>query len=103
MQLNFKNGYGTLTLKLVSPVMPVDAIHGADIADTYKFDLETAEKVALITENRHIQIGGFTRNDCYVVAHESTSTAAVACIESMTYVGGVPAQAIERERWRSCR
>lgn len=100
MQLHFKNGYGTLTLKLVSAVMPVDSIRGADIADAYKFDLHTAEKVALITGNRRIQIGGTNAHDCYVVAHESTSTAAIACIETMNYVGGVPAKELYRERWR---
>lgn len=100
MQLNFKNGYGTLTLALVSAVMPVDAIRGADVDVAYKFDLETAEKVALITENRRVQIGGTNAHDCYVVAHESVSTAAIARIETMNYVGGVPAHEIERERWR---
>lgn len=100
MQLNFKNGYGTLTLALVSAVMPVDAIRGADVDDAHKFDLETAEKVALITENRRVQIGGTNAHDCYVVAHESVSTAAIARIETMNYVGGVPAHEIERERWR---
>ncbi len=101
MELHFKNKYGTLTLKLVSAVMPVDSIHGADIDNAYKFDLKTAEKVALITENRRIQIGGTNAHDCYVVAHESVSTAAIARIETMDYMSGVPAQELYRERWRS--
>ena len=94
MNLRFKNRYGELALVLVSDIRHVNDIHGKDIDDQYKFGLKTAEKVALVTDNRGIQIGGAGAHDCYVVVHETPSTAAVARIETLLYVGGNPAQEI---------
>lgn len=98
MQLDFANQFGALKLALVSEVRPVDSIFGADIDAAHKFDLHTAEQVALITENRRIQIGGLGAHDCYIVVHESPTNAAIARIESINYIGGNPAQEIERAR-----
>lgn len=94
MRLNFQNRYGQLTLVLVTDVRHVRDIHGKDVDAAHKFGLETAEKIALVTDNRGIQLGGLGAHDCYVVVHETPDTAAVARIETLTYTGGDPAQEI---------
>lgn len=98
MRLNFQNRYGQLTLVLVTDVRNVRDIHGKDVDPAHKFGLETAEKIALVTDNRGIQLGGLGAHDCYVVVHETPDTAAVARIESLTYVGQNPAQEIQDAR-----
>lgn len=101
MNLDFQNRYGRLSLSLVSDVRAVKDIHGKDIDDCHKFAIDTAEKIALITDNRGIQICP-TKGDagwlCYVVAHETPSTAAIARIEAIEYLGGNPAQEIHDAR-----
>lgn len=98
MQLDFQNRYGRLTLKLVSDVRPVKGIRGVDIDDCHKFDMDTAEKIALITDNRGIQLCYGAGARLYVVAHDTPSTCAVARIETMSYVGQNPAQEIRDAR-----
>lgn len=99
MRLNFQNQYGQLTLALVDSLRNVRNIHGKDIDPAHKFGLETAEKIALVTDNRGIQLGGLGAHDCYVVVHETPDTAAVARIESLTYIGQNPAQEIHDARY----
>lgn len=99
MTLNFKNRYGWLSLSLVSDVRPVSDIHGADIDGRHKFSLDLAEQIVLITDNRGIQICPVKEGAiwlCYVIAHASPSTAAVARVEAINYVGPNPAQEIRR-------
>lgn len=98
MRLDFQNRYGQLRLVLVDGVRNVRDIHGKDVDPAHKFGLETAEKIALVTDNRGIQLGGFGAHDCYVVVHETPNTAAVARIESLTYVGQNPKQEIQDAR-----
>ena len=98
--LSFANRYGELTLALATSALNVKDIHGKDIDDRHKFGLDVAEKIALITDNCGIQIGGFGITDCYVVVHETSHTAAVARIEWMNYVGGNPTEEIvAARRW----
>jgi hypothetical protein len=101
--LHYQNKYGRIEFDLVSEVRHVSTIHGVDIDDQYKFDIRTAEQVALITDNRRIQIcpqrtpKGYV---LYVVLHATPSTVAVGRIKDLVYVGGDPTQAIQDERRR---
>lgn len=102
MRLDFQNRYGRLTLSLVSEVRPVNEIHGVDLDDAIKFDIDTAERIALITDNRGIQIAPHKVGDkwrCYVVVHDSPSTVAVAKIETLDYVGRDPKQELRDARY----
>lgn len=101
MQTTHKNKFGSVAFRLVSDVLPVGDIRGADIESAHKFDIDTAEKIALITENGRVQIcpvkepGGWR---FYVVLHATESTAAVAAIDSMHYTGANPRQEIRNAR-----
>lgn len=101
MKTQFENVFGCVTFVPVTEAMHVSKIRGADLDPGCLFDIETAEKVALITENRHIQLCSFKTVDgwrCYVVLHETASTAAVAKLDALTYVGKTPAHELQAAR-----
>lgn len=101
MNTQFENRFGSVSFRPIAEVTHVKNIRGADLDARCMFDVETAEKIALITENRRIQICPYKGADgwrCYVVLHESESTAAVAEIEGLNYTGGVPAAEIHSAR-----
>lgn len=101
MITRYQNKFGNVTFRPIAEVTHVKNIRGAALDARCMFDVATAEKIALITENRRIQICPFKGADgwrCYVVLHESESTAAVAEIEELNYTGGVPAQEIHNAR-----
>lgn len=103
MRLDFQNRYGRLVLSLVSDVIHVDKISGKNVAAEHKFDIRIAEKIALITDNRGIQICPVSEGGkwlCYVVVHDTPSTAAVAEVALIEYVGGDPTQEIRDARPR---
>ncbi|MFT5715962.1 MAG: hypothetical protein ACI9T7_000135 [Oleiphilaceae bacterium] len=58
MDIHFENRFGKLILTRVTEYVPVSTIGYETCIEAQQntIDLETAEKVALITENRHIQL-----------------------------------------------
>lgn len=101
MITQFHNKFGSVTLRPIADVTHVKNIRGAELDAGCMFDVETAEKLALITENRRIQICPFKGPkgwQCYAVLHETEATAAVAEIAELTYTGGIPAKEIHNER-----
>lgn len=97
--IKFCNRYGSLELKPVTDYMPVDQIKHTIAPIGSAFNLETAEKIALITENRRIQLCIIPDNYrvMYVVHHSSTSIAAICEINSLAYNERInPQQELER-------
>jgi len=102
----YENRHGTLVARAVTPVMRVDQIHGKDIADEHKFDIDKAEQIVLITANQKSQIGfqkvegGYTT---YLVVHVTPSEAYVAKVEQLDYASGENAgEIIAREARSNC-
>ena len=98
---HFSNKYGSVTFALVTEVLPLRTIYGSNLDPGIMFDIETAEKIALITDNHRIQLSPYKGKDgyrLYVVLHDSPSTVAVARIETLNYTGGNPAQEIQDAR-----
>jgi hypothetical protein len=90
MKLNYQNKYGSLTLAPVTDVMHVNEIRGVNIDSQYKFDIKAAEQIALITDNRGVQLAPIKEPEgwrVYVVVHETPETAAVAKIVELVYIG----------------
>ncbi|HFI4796489.1 TPA: hypothetical protein ACGQK4_002208 [Elizabethkingia anophelis] len=83
----YKNKYGSLKLIPVSDLMKVSNIKGIDIDKKYKFDINTAEKVALITENYDTQMSfGFPiTNQAYIIKHESSSTGYICELSDLNF------------------
>jgi hypothetical protein len=99
-QSSYTNEYGRLIVKPITGVIPVRDVRLDDIPRTAQFDLETAEQIVLITENRHSQIVVKSASQLMaLVIHESPSTCWVAQITLLEYCGPEPSKAIERERW----
>lgn len=80
----YKNEYGELTIEPVTDYVPISTVSFQKTPEVREnlFDINTAEKVALITENRGIQVcfpllAGRGPNNAYVVIHKDASTVAV--------------------------
>lgn len=53
--MEYTNRFGTATLTQVGPIVHVKTIDGATVIDDgYGFDVDTAMKLALITENARV-------------------------------------------------
>ena len=95
-QTTYENKYGKLVVEHLTDYKPVSFIHGVDLPDDCMFDLDTAEKIVLITENRRTQIGVMPPpRKCYLVVHESCSFACAVRIVSLDYTGPSAAQEID--------
>ena len=83
-----ENKYGKVKIKIVENFMTISEF--GTIA-THKnvpfFNLEDAEKIALITENRHIQIAFNQKNmsEAYLVVHKSSNEIALANVEILSF------------------
>lgn len=82
MRTEFSNHFGRAVLTPVTPVMAVSAISAASCPEAmaHRIDLNIAEQLALISENRGIQVCFASFDVVYVIAHESPSTAAICAV-----------------------
>jgi len=96
--VNFKNSFGALKISFVTDFMPVGEIsQNMPEVSSNLFDVETAEKIALITDNKNVQIGMCypLNGQAYLIYHSSASVAAVCKIESISFPCAVsPAEQI---------
>lgn len=98
--VKFENKFGSLQVSLVTDFMSVGKI-SRDMPEVSgnMFDMETAEKIALITENKNVQLCMcYPLNGLgYMVYHRNGKEAAVCKIDSILYSCDVsPAEQIER-------
>lgn len=94
-EYTFHNRYGTLVVETITAPMHVRDVHGKDLPDDCKFSLETAEQIALITENDHTQLAfeSMTKDaKAYLSVHLSESTVVVVRVKSLEYTGKVEAR-----------
>lgn len=94
--MKYENKYGKLVVKPLTDFRPVSSIQGDDLPAACMFDLATAEKIVLITENRRSQIAVRPSGRCYLIVHESCSSACVVRVVSLEYTGSDAEQEIER-------
>jgi len=103
--ITYHNEYGILEL-IPSDYVDISTILVATTPDEFKFDLETAEKIALISENARIQLtfGYPNLKDAIVVHHTGPRTAAVCRIHRLEFTSGVnPREEIELHAKREPR
>jgi hypothetical protein len=97
--VRYSNRFGTAEVTPVTPFMPVSSIRKTHPqAQENTFDLTTAEKIALITENRGIQLCPHFPIDglAYLVLHDSPSMAAICRVNIEDFVcASSPADMIE--------
>ena len=92
----YENEYGKLTVEHLTDYRPVSSIKGADVPADCMFDLVTLEQIVLITGNRKSQGVFITSERCYLVVHESCSSACVVRVVSLEYTGSDAGQEIAR-------
>lgn len=95
-RIKYNNKYGSLTLVRTEDYTYVGDMSSKDIKDEdYFISIEEAEQVALITDNKGIQIA-FDPNSkykkAYVVHHKNSSTAAFVKVEDLRYTNNKSAQ-----------
>lgn len=83
--MNYSNKYGTATLTPVGPIVHVSAVVGTDVIDSgHGFDIDTAAKLALVTENFKLQPSyNMARKKCYVMYHHTPSTVQVCRLDAL--------------------
>lgn len=84
----FTNRFGTVEVTPLTDFMPVRDIrmtHPVAVANV--FDVTTAEQIALVTENRGVQICLHFPLDglAYLVLHDSPSTAAICRVDVVDF------------------
>lgn len=91
--VNFENEFGSLQVSLITEFMPVGKI-SREIPEVSgnMFDLNTAEKIALITGNQKVQICMcYPLNELgYMVYHRNSQEAAVCKVDSIQFSCKVP-------------
>ena len=92
--------YGTLTLKQFTPYMNVGEFHSSKVPSDCFFSIEDAEKIALITENRMVQLCPVmdkigTSVPFYLVVHSSASEACLVQPIEINYIGDNPKKEIQ--------
>lgn len=93
------NRFGSVRIEPVTDFMPIGQITSKDpAAEANGFDLTTAEQIALITENRGIQICfPFPHtNQAFLVMHDSPTSAAICRVSVVEFTSEeVPADILE--------
>ena len=96
----FNNKFGSLTLELVTRDKLISTISSKDVPENCFIDIDTAEQIALITGNHHVQLsfeylenpnGRDTIGRPYIIANETTSVGCIARILEIEYTGDIPA------------
>jgi hypothetical protein len=98
--ITYKNEYGVLELVPLE-YRDINTVLVTDTPDEYRLDLETAEKIALITENCGVQLAfgdsSLGLKQAIVVHHSGPRTVAVCRVHSLDFKPGVNArEEIER-------
>ena len=91
--LSYSNKYGQLELGLTETPQHISTVSRKSIPEDWKFNTETAEQIALITDNRHMQLvppWPVKDEGWYLCVHESSSMVYLAKVVSISYKGGNP-------------
>lgn len=103
----YSNRYGTLEVRQVTEWFPVGNFSSrrflAEHPEHPTFNINTAEQIVLITENKRSQITGMwdaenqkvTPDSCILLVHQSSSIACVVEITKLDYIGGNAQEEIE--------
>jgi hypothetical protein len=84
--MKYENKYGSLRLELVTDYVPVSQIRAKDQNWDVFIDLDTAEKVALITGNKDTQLCvGADKRSMFIIHHIKGDTAAVCKVVDLNF------------------
>jgi hypothetical protein len=96
MEKEYSNKYGFLKF-MVGDKQPISTLCSDNFPNHIFFDLETAEKIALITENKKIQICFKSLEKMYLVYHFTISEVGLCLVKKLEFSSPViPSKEIER-------
>jgi hypothetical protein len=86
--ITYENKYGKVDTVPASEVMPVNQFRARDYKD-FSFSFEDAEKITLVTENKHCQIAadwksGIKDSACVLFIHTASNTGFIAKVVKST-------------------
>lgn len=86
-KITYKNKYGYLEFDVVGEYQDVTKISSKRVDAEFFFDISTAEKIALITNNKDIQLCFTypTNGTAFLVHHKSSGIAAVCRITKIEF------------------
>jgi hypothetical protein len=89
----YKNKYGKLEIEPIADYQHVSEIHSKNVNQDCFFDINTAEKIALITDNHNIQISFAHGNfkEFYLVHHIKSDIARVCKINYVVFDNNINA------------
>lgn len=86
MIIRYHNKYGSLEIEVIEAYRNISTIRSKELSSALFFDISTAEKVALITENKGVQLSPTADyKTMYLVHHESPSMAAVCRVVKVDF------------------
>ena len=82
----YKNQFGETVIEIASEYMSIKQVTRRDVPSNCWFDMDQAEQIALITDNRHLQIG-FSEDlrHAYVIHHKNSNTVAYCKVISINF------------------
>lgn len=95
----YKNSYGVVEFEVVGPYQSVSGMWAKDFDQSCAFSLDDAEKIALITGNRHIQMvfPMWAKDKSFLIHHESSGSAALCRVTKIQFDSDVkPADELDR-------
>ena len=84
--MQYKNHYGEAVIEIVSDYMSIKKVTRKYVPKGCWFNMDQAEQIALITDNRHLQIG-FSEDlrHAYVIHHKNANTVAYCKVTSINF------------------
>lgn len=99
--IRIRNEFGTVELVPVTGILPIAQLSSAlPAAQMHRFDLDTAERIALITENRGVQIccPMHWRGQAFLILHDGPSAGAVCRVSVVEWLSDEdPIEVLSRE------
>ena len=85
-KITYKNKYGKLKIKVCGTYQNVRGITSKNLPDNLFFEIKIAEQIALITENRGIQLSVTADyKKMYLIHHKNSDTGAVCEIINIEF------------------
>lgn len=78
-KITYQNKYGFLEFEVIEAYREVATIHSKDLQQDVFFEIDDAEKIALITENKGIQLSVNQGHTKMFLIHHKTSNIAAVC------------------------
>jgi len=85
MIIKYNNKYGYVEIETIENCKTINKIHSKNYNDKIFFDMNIAEKIALITENKNIQCVVVDLNKVFLVYHYTKNMGSVCKLNKIEF------------------